>query len=92
VYYETRIMFLSDEPSLRPGMTANVRIETGSSTATLVVPASALSFSATGTTARVAVGKEAQTRVVITGMRSQSGMVEILSGLSEGERVVLGEK
>lgn len=90
IYYQTRIGFDTQYDGIRPGMTANVWIETASSSGALSVPASALSRSATATTVRVVVNGELQTRSVVTGIESQDGRVELLSGVSEGEAVEVG--
>jgi RND family efflux transporter MFP subunit len=90
VYYHGTVLFDQDYPDVRPGMTANLKIEIASSSDTLMVPASALSSSATTTNITVLSGKLTKSQAVSTGMKSQDGMVEILSGLSEGQVVVLG--
>ena len=90
IYYRTTVNFMQKYSDLRPGMTANVRIETGSSSDVLLIPASALTISSTSTRVRVLNGRSNEVREVTTGLQSQDGMVEILSGLSGGERVIIG--
>lgn len=92
VYYVTKVAFTDATPDIKPGMTAHVSIETASSSNALMVPASALIRSATSSTSVVRVYEKGAThdRVVTTGIESQDGRVQILSGLSEGERVVIG--
>lgn len=91
IYYQTRIGFDKQYEGIRPGMTANVWIETASSTGALTVPASALSRSATSSVVRVLVDGEPQTRSVVTGIESQDGRIEVLSGVSEGDAVIIGQ-
>lgn len=91
VYYETRIAFAQKYDGVKPGMTANVWIQTASSTQALVVPASAITHTAAGDTVQVMRGGSPQIQAVKTGIQSQDGMIEILSGLSEGEQVVIGQ-
>jgi HlyD family secretion protein len=90
IYYQTTLLFDKKYPGIRPGMTANVWITTASSTDALTVPASALSALAASTTVRVLENGVPSPRSVTTGIRGQGGMVEILSGLSEGETVITG--
>lgn len=90
VYYQTTLLFDTLPAGVRSGMTANVWIETASSTDALIVPASALSATGTTTTVEVLEHGAPITRAVTTGIKSQTGMVQILSGLSEGETVVTG--
>ena len=90
VYYHTTVALDTPDGRIKTGMTANVLIETGGATNALVVPASALRM--TGTSASVHVMKDGTpvNQPVTTGLKSQDGMVEILSGLSEGQHVVTG--
>ncbi len=90
VYYKTKVLFSVPDDRVKPGMTANVLIETGSASSTLVVPASAVQTSGTSTVAvRIENGKTIN-RNVTTGLKSRNGLVEITSGLSEGQEVVIG--
>ncbi len=92
VYYQTTILFDKKYVGIKPGMTANVRIQTASSTNTLLIPASALTQmqSATSSAVEVLHDDTAVPRSVTLGLKSQGGMVEVLSGLSAGEQVVVG--
>ncbi len=90
IYYQTTLLFDTLPSGVRSGMTANVWIETASSTDALVVPASALTETGTTTTVSVLENGTPTPRTVTTGIKSQSGMVEILSGLSAGDAVVTG--
>src|SRR6266851_5124007 len=74
--------------ALKPGMFANFSIITGEAQTAPAVPQSAIVYE--GDTARVWVAGDEGTiaaRLVRTGQIAD-GMVEILSGLSEGEKVV----
>ncbi len=89
IYYKTTIAFDAPDSRIRPGMTANVWIQTGIASSTLVVPASALQTDQTGTYVSVLDGGEITHQSVTTGLKSKDGMVEI-SGVSEGTRIILG--
>jgi HlyD family secretion protein len=78
----------SAAPTPRPGMSAVAHLEVRSATNAVVVPAPAV-FRADGQDAVWAVrGGKAQRVAVTVGVPGQ-GLVEIVSGLSEGERVVI---
>lgn len=91
ISYETHIAFDEVHDDVRPGMSANAWIETASSSDALIVPASVLSRSATSTSVRVLSGGVPETRLVATGIESRDGSVQILSGLAEGDEVVIGQ-
>lgn len=91
IYYQTTILFAQQYPGIKPGMTANVWIETASSSDALIVPASAIADSGKEKTVEVLSGDATETRTITTGIESSDGRVQILSGLSEGEQVVLGK-
>ena len=88
VYYKTTVVFNTAEPDIKPGMTASVLIQTGTAQDALTVPASALHGTGLHSTVDVLVNGASQSRTVTTGLRGQDGMVEILSGISEGEQVI----
>jgi HlyD family secretion protein len=88
VYYKTTVVLQGDDSDVKPGMTANVWIQTGAAANVLVIPASALSNRSTQSSVQVLENGTPRTRTVTTGLRGQDGMVEIIAGLSEGELVV----
>ena len=92
VYYKATVNFDEPDERVKPGMTANVWVETGTSVSTLYVPAAALSKLGAITYVQLLENGTVAKREVKTGLRSQTGMVEILAGLNEGDTVVTGEK
>ena len=76
---------------LRPGSSAKVSIQTGQVKDALAVPQNALVLAEDGKqTVSVVAGGVAQLRPVETGVRDTSaGLVQITSGLKEGEMVVV---
>lgn len=102
VYYDGLFEVPNPEHLLRPSMTAEVHIVLGSARHVLAIPLSALNALATGAGSdgldvtgqgqvRVLTPSgRIETRRVQLGMRS-GAMVEILSGLRKGNRVVIGE-
>ena len=78
--------------NLRPGMTANMTINVKSKNNVLVVPARAIIIDKTGAkTIRLINNKktkEFEEVSIVTGMEGDGGMVEVTSGLSEGDEFV----
>lgn len=88
--YKTTLQFSQDDPLIKSGMTANVRITTGSASNVLAVPAQAI---ITRGDKKFVLVEEASTtraalREVTLGVRGSNGFVEVTEGLSEGERIV----
>lgn len=73
---------------LRPGMFARVYVETETREDTLVIPRAALSLESLGDTVYVIDGGVAKRRDLTLGFR-EGDSVEVLAGLSEGERIVV---
>lgn len=73
---------------LRPGMFARVFLETDVHRDTLVIPKQALALESIGDTVYVAVDGVAQRREVTLGFE-EADHVEIVSGVAEGDRVVV---
>lgn len=91
VYYKTTVNFNEPDLRVKPGMTANVWIQTGVASSTLVVPASALIYDGSKTYVQVLDNGVPRKQQVSVGLKSQSGLIEILSGLREGEKVIIGD-
>lgn len=72
----------------RPGMNADVSIKTAVLSDVLLIPESALRTVGRRTFVTVLADGEEQEREIRIGLRS-GGMVEVASGLTEGERVVI---
>jgi membrane fusion protein (multidrug efflux system) len=73
---------------LRPGMFARVFVETATRQNAMVIPKAALSLDSIGDTVYVAAGPAASRREVSLGYQ-QGDFVEVLSGLSAGEQVIV---
>ena len=90
VYYKTIVSFDKKDSSIKSGMTANIWIKTAISENTLLIPVSALQNN--NSIVRVLQGKQVVEKEVTTGLKNDAGMVEIVSGLSQGEQLIIGNK
>lgn len=86
--YKVTFMFDNLHADIKSGMTANIDIMTEEKNNVLVIPQRAMRIAGSSYVVMVldssGVGSE---RVVVPGARGVDGMVEIVDGLSEGERV-----
>ncbi len=89
--YTTTLTFTQEDPRIRSGMTANITITGAERPNTLAIPASALSLHDGNRIVKIpARNKDGFTeRTVTTGIFGSDGSVEILSGLSEDETVLV---
>ncbi|OGF27508.1 hypothetical protein A2303_01440 [Candidatus Falkowbacteria bacterium RIFOXYB2_FULL_47_14] len=89
IYYKIDIGFDAGEDDIKSGMTANVVITAAEKENALLMPSrSIVDKNGDGKFARILVGNEAQEKKVTTGLRGDEGLVEILSGVNEGELVI----
>lgn len=97
VYYKARIQVSppSDgSAEFKPGMTANVTIETARTENTLILPARAVrtDLQTRVQTVRVLQDGQPVERTIKTGLRGDEGRIEITEGLKEGETVIVSER
>ncbi len=87
---------LRDSENIRPGMTANMTISAAHLTQVLTIPGRALTHTPEGAyTVDVLVDarhKKTETRTVEVGLRGDGDVVEIKSGLTDGDQVVWSTK
>lgn len=87
---KARIELANPGFELKPDMYANVQIDTEPVSGTLAIPGNAVLNSGMGKTVFVALaGGKFAPRVVKTGIVDDNGYVQIVSGLTEGEEVVV---
>jgi len=89
VYYEITIGFEEIPEGIKPGMTADLVIKTASKENVLTIPKDAIQKKNGKTIVEVFKNGEIQGREVEIGLRGSNDMVEVLSGISEGEEVIL---
>lgn len=88
-HYLTRVRLDETPSNVFPLMSATVRIDTGRVADALVVPVGAVSMVGQESYCYVVVDGRPVRRAIATG-RSSTDLLEITSGLSEGDRVALG--
>jgi membrane fusion protein, macrolide-specific efflux system len=89
VSYAVTVDLATPPPALRSGMTANVTVTTASANNVLAVPAAALHGTNGNYTVLVLVDGVPQSQPVTVGLITSS-LVEIKSGLNQGDDVVIG--
>ncbi len=88
VYYQVKAAFDQNDEKVKSGMTANVTVSTARRNDALYIPTRAVIEKDGQIIVRVLVNKQKQEREVVTGLRADEGMIEIISGLEEGETVI----
>jgi HlyD family secretion protein len=94
--YKVTLQFATSSDSqsgtgkIKSGMTVNVEITGASKADVLVIPERALSFKDGSYVVRVVQDKTIAERSVIIGLRGSDGQAEIISGLAEGDSIVVG--
>ncbi len=82
---------LNNIPDVKPGMTANMTILVASTTNVLAVPSSAIINQSNGQYVKVIDDSKKNTYHLVevkTGLEADGGLTEIISGLSEGQKIV----
>ncbi len=97
VYYEVKLRFLENKQRLakiKPGMTANIDITTNKKSNVLVIPSRAVieKIDNQGNTGKMVRLRQEKNQIkevpVQIGMRGDGGLVEVVKGLKEGQKVV----
>lgn len=92
VYYQTTILFDKDDERVMSGMTANVWIKIAVSENTLFIPESAIRYKDGIKIVQVLESNNVLDREIVTGIKNNLGMIEVTSGLLEGEQILLSDK
>ncbi len=86
--YRAILTFTKQDPRIRSGLTANIKITADRRDAILQIPQNLVTEQGGRTVVLVKEGKDIREREVMVGARSSQGTVEILSGLVAGDTVV----
>lgn len=87
--YRAVLQFKDQDPRIKTGMTANITITTEQKSGVISVPQGVVHNRDGIKYVYVEKGDSLEERVVATGDVSSSGYIEIISGLSRGDRVAL---
>jgi multidrug efflux pump subunit AcrA (membrane-fusion protein) len=87
--YKVKLQFLSGDPRIKPGMTANLIITTFKKPNIISVPSSAIISRSGQTFVQVKIGEAIVETPVTLGKVGTLGQTEIMSGLKAGDQVVL---
>jgi multidrug efflux pump subunit AcrA (membrane-fusion protein) len=91
VYYTTKFTLEDADDRLKTGMSADANVETAKSENALLISRRAVKEDDNGIYVEIYDGINPPVRRDIeTGLENDEGDVEIVKGLSEGERVVVG--
>jgi multidrug efflux pump subunit AcrA (membrane-fusion protein) len=88
ISYLVKISFDKPDARLKSGLTANITIQTKQDNNVLILPQYAILQNDNGTFVETPVGNITTTTPVTLGIQDQNGNVEVLSGVTEGERVI----
>ena len=94
VYYKIEV-YLNESVQLfilKPGMSTDLVINTAELENTLTIPQRAVLKRGDLKIVRLLKGKDIEEVEVITGLRGDQGRVEVISGLSEGDEVIISIK
>lgn len=86
--YKTIFTFLNEPKPIKSGMTANVTVKTQEKQNVLVIPQRAVTSKNGGKYVSVIVNGNTTEKEIQTGLKGSDGMIEIISGLSEGDTVI----
>lgn len=88
VDYRVKISFDKPDPRMKSGLTSNLDIETRTAENVLTLPQYAILQNDEGTFVQVMEGKVTKDIPVTLGLQDQKGMVEVKTGVTEGQEVV----
>lgn len=91
VYYKVKIILDDTDKPIKPGMTANVVIQTQTIPNTLYIPYRAVRSNGIKKVQVLENGAVKDMEIKL-GLRADDGKVEVVSGLSEGQEVIIGTK
>lgn len=89
VYYEVTVAFGQIPSGVNPGMTADLIIKTASRENVLTISEDAIQEKDGKKFVEVLVGKNPEEREIETGLLGNDDIIEIISGLEEGEKIIL---
>ena len=89
VYYKVTIAFEEIPEGIKPGMTADLIIKAAVREDVLVIPEDALQKRDNKQVVEVLEGETIKEKEIKIGLEGSNGMIEVVSGIEEGEKVIL---
>ncbi len=89
VYYKVIVAIDQPPEGIRSGMTADLQIKTASKENVLIVPEGAIQKRNGRTIVELSQNGKVEEREIQVGLQGSDGMTEAVSGLEEGEKVIL---
>lgn len=87
--YKTTLQFAKYDLRVKPGMTANTDIEGARKENVLIIPGRAISQKGSQRFVHLLEGESVREVEIKAGLRGSNGDIEIISGLDEGDRVII---
>lgn len=87
IYYQIKVLFEGESQGIKPGMTANLDIITAQTANVLTIPIRAVKYREDEKYVKVLEGEEEKEVIIETGIEGDI-MIEITSGLQEGDEVI----
>ncbi len=91
VYYKVRVQLVDTDKPIKPDMTANVILNTAERSEALVIPSRAVQTVDGKKQVRILDNQQEKIVPVTVGLRGDEGKIEIVSGLNEGETVIVSK-
>jgi len=88
VDYLVKVSFVTPDPRIKSGLTANLDIKTQTDPNALILPQFAVIQNVSGTYVDILQNGSEQQIPVTLGIRDQNGNVEVASGVTKGEQVI----
>ncbi len=89
IYYEVTIDFDTIPDGIKPGMTADIVIRTASKENVLIIPESAIQKENGKIFVQVSKDGKSENREIKIGLQGTNGIVEVVSGLEKGEKLII---
>jgi HlyD family secretion protein len=89
VYYEVKVGFEENPQEVKQGMTADIFIKTAAKENVLVIPQGAVVEKDGKTLVNVYQDQKISSKEVVLGLESFDDLVEVVSGLTEGEQIIV---
>ncbi|MHB0865735.1 MAG: efflux RND transporter periplasmic adaptor subunit [Minisyncoccota bacterium] len=89
--FKVTVYFTGLNPRIRPGLTANAYIQTADKPNVLAIPLGAVTGTGASATVMRVVGQSSERTHVVLGTTGVDGYVEVVSGLAEGDTVLVNE-